>query len=59
MLETCRGPQFLINRIKSASHWFHYTDEAQHCQHGSQPSDNSKPVPATRNSQNLSLSTNH
>jgi hypothetical protein len=26
MLETCRGPQFLINWIKSASRWFHYTD---------------------------------
>jgi hypothetical protein len=26
MLETCRGPYFLINWIKSASRWFHYTD---------------------------------
>jgi hypothetical protein len=26
MLETCWGPWFLINWIKSASHWFHYTD---------------------------------
>jgi hypothetical protein len=26
MLETCREPQFLINWIKSASCWFHYTD---------------------------------
>jgi hypothetical protein len=25
MLETCRGPYFLINWIKSASRWFHYT----------------------------------
>jgi hypothetical protein len=25
MLETCRGPWFLINWIKSASRWFHYT----------------------------------
>jgi hypothetical protein len=27
MLETCRGPKFLINWIKSASRWFHYTDQ--------------------------------
>jgi hypothetical protein len=26
MLETCRGPWFLINWIKSAIHWFLYTD---------------------------------
>jgi hypothetical protein len=26
MLETCRGPWFLINWIISASRWFHYTD---------------------------------
>jgi hypothetical protein len=26
LLETCRGPWFLINWMKSASHWFHYTD---------------------------------
>jgi hypothetical protein len=26
MLETCRGTEFLINWIKSASHWFNYTD---------------------------------
>jgi hypothetical protein len=26
MLETCRGPWFLINWIKSASCWFQYTD---------------------------------
>jgi hypothetical protein len=26
MLETCRGPWFSINWIKSASRWFHYTD---------------------------------
>jgi hypothetical protein len=26
MLETCSGPEFLINSIKRVSHWFHYTD---------------------------------
>jgi hypothetical protein len=26
MLETCRGPRFSINWMKSASRWFHYTD---------------------------------
>jgi hypothetical protein len=26
MLETCRGPWFAINLMKSASRWFHYTD---------------------------------
>jgi hypothetical protein len=26
MLETCIGPSFLINWIKSVSRWFHYTD---------------------------------
>jgi hypothetical protein len=26
MLETCRGPWFSINWMKSASRWFHYTD---------------------------------
>jgi hypothetical protein len=26
MLETCRGPYFLINWIKCSSRWFHYTD---------------------------------
>jgi hypothetical protein len=26
MLETCRGPWFSINRMKSASRWFHCTD---------------------------------
>jgi hypothetical protein len=26
MLETYRGPCFSINWMKSASHWFHYTD---------------------------------
>jgi hypothetical protein len=26
MLETCRGPWFSINWMKSASCWFHYTD---------------------------------
>jgi hypothetical protein len=26
MLETCRGPRFSINLMKSASRWFHYTD---------------------------------
>jgi hypothetical protein len=26
MLETCRGPEFLIKWIKSASCWFYYTD---------------------------------
>jgi hypothetical protein len=26
MLETCRGPWFSINWMKSASHWFHCTD---------------------------------
>jgi hypothetical protein len=26
MLETCRGSWFSINWMKSASHWFHYTD---------------------------------
>jgi hypothetical protein len=26
MLEICRGPRFLINWMKSASRWFHYTD---------------------------------
>jgi hypothetical protein len=26
MLETCRGPCSLINLIKSASRWFHYTE---------------------------------
>jgi hypothetical protein len=27
MLETCRGPWFSINWMKSATRWFHYTDE--------------------------------
>jgi hypothetical protein len=27
MLETCRGPWFSINWMKSASRWFHYTDK--------------------------------
>jgi hypothetical protein len=26
MLETCRGPDFLINWIKCASRWFRYND---------------------------------
>jgi hypothetical protein len=26
MLETCRGPWFSINWMKSASRWFHYTE---------------------------------
>jgi hypothetical protein len=26
MLETCRGPWFSVNLMKSASRWFHYTD---------------------------------
>jgi hypothetical protein len=26
MLETCSCPLFSINRMKSASRWFHYTD---------------------------------
>jgi hypothetical protein len=26
MLETCRGPKFLINLIKIPSRWFHYTE---------------------------------
>jgi hypothetical protein len=26
MIETFRGPCLAINRIKSASRWFHYTD---------------------------------
>jgi hypothetical protein len=26
MLETCRGPWFSLNWMKSASRWFHYTD---------------------------------
>jgi hypothetical protein len=26
LLETCRGPWFPINWMKSASRWFHYTD---------------------------------
>jgi hypothetical protein len=26
MLETCRGPWFTINWMKSASRWFHYTE---------------------------------
>jgi hypothetical protein len=26
MLETCKGPWFAINWMKSASRWFHYTD---------------------------------
>jgi hypothetical protein len=26
ILETCRGPWFSINWMKSASRWFHYTD---------------------------------
>jgi hypothetical protein len=27
MLETCRGPWFSVNWIKSASRWFHYTEK--------------------------------
>jgi hypothetical protein len=31
MLETCRGPWFSINWMKSASRWFHHTDQ-QRCE---------------------------
>jgi hypothetical protein len=27
--ETCRGPWFSIKRMKSASRWFHYSDELE------------------------------